>query len=536
MSPRVAVCCLLLVASLAVPVPVAASDAGTPTIVAVYPNPTTDGDAGEFVTVSFPAGTDLGSCALADDESRVALPNRTVSGSVTVSTAPNRTRELADTPVISGALPSLANAGEDLALLCGGVVVDAASYRNAPEGDVYREGAWRPLGRTAFDVRSVTDANATVFALPDAPETVIETLRGADERLLLGGYTFTSERVAAELAAADARGVAVHVLVEGGPVGGVSAREARLLDGLVANGVSVTVLDGPNARYPFHHAKYAVVDESVLVTSENWKPSGVGGHGTRGWGAVVRNASLADALAAVHRADAGWVDGVPWRTYRTNATFQPPDPSNATYPSAFAPLTIDVDDVSLVVSPDNSRRALLTFVRDANESLLVEQMGIGTDTELLNATLDAAARGVRVRVLVSGAWYARDENAALVETLNDRARRDGLDLRAKLASPRGRYGTLHVKGAVADGERVLVGSVNWNENAVNRNRETELVLCDRAVGAYYTRLFQADWRGGVWTLPVLVALVALCALVGASWYVRREIVFETADAAVGWQP
>ncbi|QLC34196.1 phospholipase [Halarchaeum sp. CBA1220] len=543
MSRRFAtsLCLLLLAGTLAasppaVATPASGASSGTPTIVAVYPNPVAERDAGEFVTVRFPEETALGSCALADDEGRVALPERTVTGTVTLSTAPNRTRRLVPGRVLASAVPSLANAGEDLVLLCDGTVVDAASYRDAPEGEVSRDGAWRVLGRTAFAVSSVANADATVFALPDAPEAVRESLRGADDRLLVGGYTFTSERVAAILANASARGVDVRVLVEGGPVGGVAEREARVLDGLVEAGVEVTVLDGPYARYPFHHAKYAVVDDAVLVTSENWKPSGIGGRGTRGWGALVRNATLADSLAAVHRADSEWVDGVPWQTYKENATFQESEPANATYPRVFAPLDADVDDVSLVVSPDTSRDALLGFVRGANESLLVEQMGIGTDTVLLNATVAAAERGVRVRVLVSGAWYAREENAALVERLNERARRDGLDLRAKLAAPRGRYGTLHVKGAVADEERVLVGSVNWNENAVNRNRETELVLADPEVGAYYARLFLADWRGGVWTLPVLVAGVALAGALLAAWYLRREIAFERADAAVGWQP
>ncbi len=134
-----------------------------------------------------------------------------------------------------------------------------------------------------------------------------------------------------------------------------------------------------------------------------------------------------------------------------------------------------------------------------------------------------------MRVLLSGAWYAREENAALVARLNDRARRDGLDLRARLADPRGRYGHLHVKGAITDGERVLVGSVNWNANAVTANRETELVIDDPAIGRYYERLFRADWRGGVWTLPLPVLVAALCALGVVVWYLRRAVAFADSE-------
>lgn len=510
---------------------------GTPHVVALYPNPTLQDDLGEFVTVVFPDETPLGRCALADDEASISLPDATAHGRVTLSTVPNRTRELVDGRVIESALPSLANAGERLVLVCDGQVVDAASYEDAPEGEVFERGTWRSPGRTAFPVRSVADAPTTVFALPDAPAAVTDTLANAEHRVLLGGYTFTSARVAASLRDAAGHGVRVSILVEGGPVGGVSAREATLLDTLAATpNVTVTVLDGPHARYPFHHAKYAVVDDAVLVTSENWDPSGVGGHATRGWGAVVRDATLANDLAAVHRADTGWIDGVTWMAYRANATFQPPNPATATYPMAFAPLDVTADHVSLVVSPENAQRALVGFVRNATDTLAVEQMDFSTDTVLWNETLAAAERGVRVRVLLSGAWYARKENTALAARLNDRARRDGLDLRAKLADPRGRYGHLHVKGAIADGERVLVGSVNWNANAVTANRETDLVVDDPAVGRYYARLFRADWRGGVWTLPLALLVVALCGVAGACWYLRREIAFVSAETEqLGWR-
>uniref|UniRef100_UPI001F225D2A phospholipase D-like domain-containing protein n=1 Tax=Halarchaeum acidiphilum TaxID=489138 RepID=UPI001F225D2A len=333
---------------------------GAPRIVALYPNPVARNDAGEFVTLSLPKAVALGTCALADDEASVPLPNVTAGGRVTLSTAPDRTRRLVDGRVLGRSLPTLANAGERLVLVCGGEVVDVASYADAPEGELYENGTWRPLGRTAFPIRSVTDAPTTVFALPDDPGSVTDALRGANRRILLGGYTFTSTRVATLLRDDARRGVRVGVLVEGGPVGGVSSREARVLDSLAATpNVTVTVIDGPYARYPFHHAKYAVIDDAALVTSENWDPSGVGGHATRGWGALVRNATLAADLAAVSRADSGWIDGVPWAKYRRNATFQPPHPANATYPRAFAPLNATADRVSLVVSPENSRRALV---------------------------------------------------------------------------------------------------------------------------------------------------------------------------------
>ncbi|WP_435153908.1 hypothetical protein [Haladaptatus sp. DFWS20] len=52
--------------------------AASPEIAAVYPNPVTDEDVGEFVVVSFPRPTNISTWSLSDGENVVRLPNGTV--------------------------------------------------------------------------------------------------------------------------------------------------------------------------------------------------------------------------------------------------------------------------------------------------------------------------------------------------------------------------------------------------------------------------------------------------------------------------
>lgn len=54
------------------------------------------------------------------------------------------------------------------------------------------------------------------FVLPDAPAVTVATLRAAERRVLLAGYTVTSWRVARALVAASECGATVRVLVDGG--------------------------------------------------------------------------------------------------------------------------------------------------------------------------------------------------------------------------------------------------------------------------------------------------------------------------------
>jgi phosphatidylserine/phosphatidylglycerophosphate/cardiolipin synthase-like enzyme len=497
-------------------------------LTAAYPNPVADGDNGEFVVLRADRPTVLGNYTLADDDGHAALPNVTVRGRVALSAAPDRARNLTDARVVDAAVPRLANAGEGVTLRRNGRPVATLSYADAPEGELARATGtvvgWRPLGATDRPVVTADGGTVRPFVLPDTPTVPRTTLARADDRILLAGYTLTSERIAATLANASRRGVDVRVLVDAAPVGGLTRREAATLDRLAAANVSVRVLGGDHARYDFHHAKYAVVDDRGLVTTENWKPAGTGGHSSRGWGVVVGQREIVAGLAETFRADAGWRDALDWRQFRRGQSFDPAEtaPANATFASRFEPRYVPAERVELLVAPDNAERRLVDLLDDADESIRIEQVSVGNRRQpFLRATLRAARRGVDVRLLLSSAWYVEEENRRLVTWLNDRAAREGLPLEARLADPNNRFEKIHAKGVVIDGERAVLGSLNWNNNSARDNREVALVLHGEEVGSYYAAVFDADWRGGVRRLPVGLAVAVLLAALFAVGIARR---------------
>jgi phosphatidylserine/phosphatidylglycerophosphate/cardiolipin synthase-like enzyme len=303
-------------------------------------------------------------------------------------------------------------------------------------------------------------------------------------------------------------------------VGGLSRRESRLLDRLVGAGIDVRMLGGPRARYAFHHAKYAVVDGRAVILTENWKPAGVGGRSSRGWGVVLGNPT-AERLARVFRTDAAAPDAIPWQRYRTGRNFSAGDGggSSRSFPSRFPSRRVPVDRVDVYVAPDNAGRAVRALLESANSSIRVVQMTVdGRNDPFLQTTLAAARRGVRVEILLSRAWYVREENRKLVRWLRDVAQREGLSLSARLTDPRSSFEKVHAKGIVVDGEVVVVGSLNWNEESWRRNREVVVAVHSREAARFFGRVFRADWRGGAWRLPIAVALAVafVCLLAVAS--------------------
>ena len=565
---------LAAVAGLCAPAAAAPLDAGDPTpandsvpdteprIVELYPNPATEENRGEYLVVTLP---ERGNWSLSDGYYDARIPPN-ASGTVALSTAPNRTASIlaaspetvvdagpdagattADEPEagateingtavrrLSDYFP-LSASGDRIELRRNRTAVDVVAYDRASEGHRWRAswGEWRPRGYDPRSPRRVDGAAVTPFVLPDSPGTPVEPLRSADDRLLVAGYTLTSERVADALVAAAERGADVRVLLEGSPVGGFPARSAALLDRLTAAGVEVRILDGEVERFRFHHPKYAVADGRAVVLTENWKRSGTGGRSNRGWGVVVggdgerpddvgtdRRATVADELAALFAADFRAHDARPWREFRADTEFHGDGRANGSYPTRFeAPMRPVAANVTVLTAPGNAADRIVARIDAADERVLavVPRVG-GPGDRIVRALRRAADRGVDVHLLLSDAWYDRDENRNLSERLADEP------IAIDLAEPRGRFGKVHAKGLVID-DAAVVGSLNWNPSAATNNREVLIAVENESVADFYARAYAADWRGGGVQLPVALVAGFGVALAGAGAVARREVAF-----------
>jgi cardiolipin synthase A/B len=527
------------------PQPIDATESiADPRIVELYPNPTTHENVGEYLVVETPPETNLENWSITDGHTTAQLPNETVSGRIALTTDPEETRELTDDPVgeLEGTV-RLAADGDDLELRDGSRTVDTVSYDRAPTAErwyrtaeiddsepsdeISGSGEWWPRGATCLPPSTVDTDEATAFVLPDSPDVPRETIRDADDRLLIAGYTFTDEDVAADLVAAADRGVDVAVLLESGPVGGTPKATESVVETLERGGVDVRFVGGEGARYRFHHPKYAVADESVLVTSENWKPAGVGGESSRGWGVRLADDALADELAAIFRADFESWDAESGASFRDDASFveddaAPPQEFSATHGSE----TVPIDAAELLLAPENAELRLLELLEDADDEILIKQASIADDVSLLEATLDAARRGVDVRILLDSSWYVEDEHETLAADLERTADEEELSLEAELVDDTDAFEKIHAKGIVIDREIAVVGSANWNENSLQNNREVLLALHGTEAATYYADVFESDRDADdTWLLPFELSVAVVVALAAAAVVGHRYVRF-----------
>lgn len=306
-------------------------------------------------------------------------------------------------------------------------------------------------GQASSDVVVVAGTPApgalSLLTEPDQGISPIYALIGsARESVDLAMYELADPQAAAALEAASARGVFVRVLLDKNRE---QSRNQAAYDELKSHGVAVTWAD---SRYAATHEKVIVIDRSVAaVMSLNLTARYYSD--TRDFAVLDRQLDDVAAVEQVFDADFRHVKVSP--------------------PSA----------EDLVWSP-GSEATLIALVNSATSSLLVENEEMALPA--MSSALEAAAkRGVRVTIVMTYEDDWSSDFAAL--------RRTGVDVRTY--SPTS-WLYIHSKAIVADvgtpHQQAFVGSENFSEASLNRNRELGIVTADPGVVAGLAKIIRQD--------------------------------------------
>ncbi|MDB4895558.1 MAG: hypothetical protein JWN15_1820, partial [Firmicutes bacterium] len=374
-----------------------------------------------------------------------------------------------------------------------------------------------------------TVPGATAFTCPDSAFAVIsQFIDKASRRLDINLYHFTQPELADRVIAAIGRKVSVRLLLEGEPFMGVPPNARETMVKLQAGGVPVQLLhraaDGFK-RYRFDHAKYAVADGHLcLMMSDNWTNTSVPSSqltGHRGWGLVLDSAALADHLSRVFAGDwnSASLDSVPFNPDTQHVLRTAPrlvtEPQRA-LPQPIAPVQIGTPlTVTAFFAPDHAllqSQAICGLIRSAATTLDVQQASLSlfwghgagasvaaTPNLFLAEVVAAARRGVRVRVLMDGAFLNSQEprdNSNTRQWVQSLGSAERLPLEARILDAKATGMSIHNKGLIIDGRKVLISSINWTENSPLENREMGLIVESEAAAAFYGAAFERDWAGG----------------------------------------
>jgi phosphatidylserine/phosphatidylglycerophosphate/cardiolipin synthase-like enzyme len=266
----------------------------------------------------------------------------------------------------------------------------------------------------------------------DGAKPTVTAIEGATRSLDLIIFRFDLKPVEKAVEAAVKRGVAVRALIAHTNRGGeklLRQLELRLLEA----GATVSRTGDDLVRY---HGKLMIVDrEELHVYGFNYTARDLK---SRSFGIVTRDRRTVQEALRLFDCDAQRED------------FEP---------------ALD----GFVVSPENAREQLATFIKRAKKQLVIWDPKV-TDPQMLRLIHQRAKAGVDVRVL-------------------GKAGKRGGDLRVqKVADDR-----LHVRAMVRDGDTAFVGSQSLRALELDARREVGLIVRDPKVVKQMLEVFDDDW-------------------------------------------
>ncbi len=395
------------------------------------------------------------------------------------------------------------------------------------------------LERFVRPVVSEEWAHVEVFVTPDhAYEALTAHIGRARQSIRFEGYTLESAPVALALAQKAAAGVAVTVLLEGAPPGGVSLQQRWSVQQIAQAGGAVFYMRsnakaGIHDRYANQHAKLWLLDDRVaLIGSENPSPDSFpdddksdGTLGRRGVYIATDAPGVVGRANEIMRADLDLAFADLWRYDPADIELGAPPPEfNPTMTSGGNGYQVRVESplslygrqhFEVCQAPEHSQTnaaCLLGLVNRvaAGDTLLVQQLAeplywgpnAGTvesdPNPRLQAYLAAARRGAQVRILLDAFFddlTSSRSNLRTEEYLMSLARAEGLDLEVRRGNPTGLG--LHNKMVLAQVEGrgwAMAGSLNGGEASAKVNREVSLVVQADEVYHYLADMFWNDWR------------------------------------------
>ncbi|MDF3289256.1 phospholipase D-like domain-containing protein [Streptomyces silvisoli] len=311
------------------------------------------------------------------------------------------------------------------------------------------------LALTAPTSHAASGAYSLIVQPDQGIQPIYDLINSAHKSIDLTMYELVDTTAQKDLVAKEKAGVKVRVILDKRRKSTNSSTYTYLKN----NGVAVA---WSSSAYYFTHEKTMVVDGTQAVI--------MSGNMTSKYYAADRNYTVTDTDSA----DVSAIEKVFNADYATKSV-------------------TPGDGDHLVWSPTDSQSQLLALINGAQTNLYVENQEMG-DATVVNALTAAAQRGVQVEVVMSntGNTYASE-----FDTLTSA----GVKVSTYAASAP-LY--IHAKAIVADQgtaqEKVFVGSENFSNTSLNKNRELGIILQDTKIADGVQKVIAKDFAGGtIWS-------------------------------------
>ena len=286
----------------------------------------------------------------------------------------------------------------------------------------------------------------------DGVGPVRDFINSAEKTLLIKQFTYSEPSLMQAVADRKSAGVEVRVMLNPKRSGGDRAND-ETYDYFKKNGVAI---QWANPKFYVTHEKSIVVDgKAALIATFNLCTKYF--TQTRDYGVVTHDPARVAQVIEGFEADWEHRDWLP-------------DP-----------------ETGLLWSNANSRLQMSHFIDSAKHRLDVQHPKF-VDAVILDRLLEAAGRGVHVRVLCGGRHGISDWDVLDTFSSLRVLKRFGVKVHKQ------KNLRLHAKLLIADQTRALIGSMNIDRSAFDLRRELGTTVEDEAILKRLMEVFDSDWE------------------------------------------
>jgi len=267
----------------------------------------------------------------------------------------------------------------------------------------------------------------------DSLTPLIVAIKKATKQIDITIFRFDVKELQRALEGAVTRGVKVHALIAHTSGGGAKRLRKLELD-LLNAGVTVSRTDDDLVRY---HNKMMLVDcETLFTLGFNFTRLDI--EKSRSLGLVTRNKGIVAEGRKLFEAD-----------------------------STRQPYTAGHD--AFLVSPENARTGLASFIKSAKKELLIYEMKI-SDRQMIKLLQDRVKAGVDVRIIGKVSKKAEGLKAEKMPGMR-----------------------LHLRAMLRDGQEMFLGSMSLRGIELDKRREVGIIVKERAAAKRFREIFEEDW-------------------------------------------
>lgn len=311
----------------------------------------------------------------------------------------------------------------------------------------------------SYDSGWINGDPVSVYRDKEIFSCVEQLIKNAKISINIEMYEFQNWKIAELLINKSKKNVKVNVLLDSKAMGNSDIKKYLKQSGINA-------IYYPSSEESIDHVKLLIVDGvSALVGGANFGFHSIYNHDV----AALVHGDAVVCLEAIFNND--------WQYAKANKKKDVQDKSKNEGDLIKNDLRILTDkDVKL---------QLQKLIDDAGSSINIEVFVL-SDYEIINALSYAVKRGVKVKVILD---KEMDINHKSVKTIRNK----GMEVKWYL-SDESVAEKMHMKSAIFDKKKVILGSANFSYHGLKINHECSIIIAKNNIAEQFTNMFEQDWK------------------------------------------